>query len=270
MSEPGPLAVLLAVEQLRRRVPGGIGTYARGLLAGLDACAAEGDPMVLSGQGPAPSNASAAAYRELGLDLVPGSGALAAAVPGAVDAWLVLLRDKGTWGLEGVLEHAIALAERGHFPIPQIGRTVESVRGLFTDHWTTSAEVYLPQGKAPSPDERLVNPALAATWKRWLSESEAGGGDRETRIERARQVWRQGFIAEAFVRAANTPTFDATGSEHGALCSRWESSARSSCCWPCHSSSPTSSRKRSRTPARRWWSGCWKATFSRPAFSRAA
>ncbi|WP_022909380.1 gamma-glutamyltransferase family protein [Aestuariimicrobium kwangyangense] len=181
--------------------------------------ASDGEPQVLGGQGPAPSHASAQAYRAMGLDLVPGSGPLAAAVPGAVDAWLVLLRDKGTWGLEGVLEHAIALAERGHFPIAQIGRTVESVRSLFTDHWTTSADVYLRDGRSPSPDERLTNPALAATWKRWLAESEAGGGDRETRIERARQVWRQGFIAEALVRAANTPTLDATGTEHAAS---WE------------------------------------------------
>ena len=35
--------VLVAVEQLRRTVPGGIGAYARGLLAGLAQCAAEGD-----------------------------------------------------------------------------------------------------------------------------------------------------------------------------------------------------------------------------------
>ena len=34
MAEPAP-SVLLAVEQLRREVPGGIGNYARGLLAGL-------------------------------------------------------------------------------------------------------------------------------------------------------------------------------------------------------------------------------------------
>ena len=38
-----PPSVLLAVEQLRRRVPGGIGAYARGLLGGLAAVAAEGD-----------------------------------------------------------------------------------------------------------------------------------------------------------------------------------------------------------------------------------
>ena len=42
VAEPGP-TVLMAVQQLRRRVPGGIGAYARGLLSGLDQCAAEGD-----------------------------------------------------------------------------------------------------------------------------------------------------------------------------------------------------------------------------------
>jgi glycosyltransferase involved in cell wall biosynthesis len=36
-------SVLIAVEQLRRDVPGGIGNYARGLLAGLRRCAEEGD-----------------------------------------------------------------------------------------------------------------------------------------------------------------------------------------------------------------------------------
>jgi glycosyltransferase involved in cell wall biosynthesis len=35
--------VLMAVEQLRRAVPGGIGAYARGLLAGMAQCAADGD-----------------------------------------------------------------------------------------------------------------------------------------------------------------------------------------------------------------------------------
>ena len=42
MPDAGP-SVLLAVEQLRRGVPGGIGNYARGLLAGLRRCAEEGD-----------------------------------------------------------------------------------------------------------------------------------------------------------------------------------------------------------------------------------
>ncbi|HEY5385339.1 MAG TPA: glycosyltransferase family 1 protein [Acidimicrobiales bacterium] len=43
VAERGSPSVLLAVEQLRRRVPGGIGVYARCLLGGLAQIAAEGD-----------------------------------------------------------------------------------------------------------------------------------------------------------------------------------------------------------------------------------
>src|SRR5690606_528483 len=49
--------------------------------------ASDGVPTVLAGQGPAPAGASIEHYRDaVGLELVPGAGALAAAVPGAVDA----------------------------------------------------------------------------------------------------------------------------------------------------------------------------------------
>ncbi|HWT34101.1 MAG TPA: gamma-glutamyltransferase, partial [Microbacterium sp.] len=47
-------------------------------------------PRVLMGQGPAPAGATIAHFRAEGLALVPGAGGLAAAVPGAVDAWLLL------------------------------------------------------------------------------------------------------------------------------------------------------------------------------------
>jgi glycosyltransferase involved in cell wall biosynthesis len=43
VAESGGPKVLLAVEQLRRSVPGGIGSYARGLLSGLDECASHGE-----------------------------------------------------------------------------------------------------------------------------------------------------------------------------------------------------------------------------------
>ncbi len=45
VTEASAPSVLLAVEQLRRRVPGGIGAYARGLLGGLALAATEGDPV---------------------------------------------------------------------------------------------------------------------------------------------------------------------------------------------------------------------------------
>ncbi|WP_329325916.1 gamma-glutamyltransferase family protein [Streptomyces luteogriseus] len=174
---------------------------------------AGGEVRVLCGQGVAPAGATVAHYRGLGLDLVPGTGPLAAAVPGAFDAWMLLLRDHGTRSLDDVLTYAIGYAEHGHAPVERVGETVETVRELFETEWTSSADVYLPGGKAPRPGELFANPALAATWKRLLAET-AGAGGREARIEAARQVWRTGFIADALVRQAGRPTRDTSGERH--------------------------------------------------------
>ncbi|MFE5186440.1 gamma-glutamyltransferase family protein [Streptomyces sp. NPDC056628] len=174
---------------------------------------AGGEVRVLCGQGVAPAGATVPHYRGLGLDLVPGTGPLAAAVPGAFDAWMVLLRDHGTLAPADVLEYAIGYAEQGHAPVERVGETVETVRELFETEWTSSAEVYLPDGEPPRPGTLFRNPALAATWKRLLDEI-AGAGDRVARIEAARAVWRTGFIAEALVRQANRPTLDTSGERH--------------------------------------------------------
>ncbi|WP_333776613.1 gamma-glutamyltransferase family protein [Streptomyces sp. IBSBF 3136] len=172
-----------------------------------------GEVRVLCGQGVAPAGATVAHYKGLGLDLVPGTGPLAAAVPGAFDAWLLLLRDHGTKSLDDVLRYAVGYAEHGHPPVEKVGATVEAVRRLFETEWTASARVYLPGGRSPRPGELLRNPALAATWKRLLAET-AGAGAREARIDAAREVWRSGFIAEALVRQAGRPTLDTSGERH--------------------------------------------------------
>ncbi|MFF3748950.1 gamma-glutamyltransferase family protein [Streptomyces sp. NPDC002018] len=175
---------------------------------------AGGEVQVLCGQGPAPAGATIEHYRSLGLELVPGTGPLAAAVPGAFDAWMVLLRDHGTKSLAQVLRYAVGYAEDGHAPVERVGETVESVRELFETEWTSSAEVYLPGGKAPAPGELFRNPALAATWRRLISEAESAGTDRVVQIEAARTVWREGFIAEALLRQSASPTRDTSGSRH--------------------------------------------------------
>lgn len=70
------LSVLLAVEQLRRRVPGGIGAYTRGLLGGLAVAAAEGDGVevaLLASRGPGGGHDPLAAFgRPLRTSLLPG------------------------------------------------------------------------------------------------------------------------------------------------------------------------------------------------------
>ncbi|MEU5426486.1 gamma-glutamyltransferase [Streptomyces olivoreticuli] len=177
---------------------------------------AGGAVRVLCGQGPAPAGASIAHYTSLGLSLVPGTGPLAAAVPGAFDAWMLLLRDHGTKPLADVLSYAIGYAETGHAPVEAVGRTVGAVRELFTAEWPDSAALYLPGGRPPAPGRLLRNPALAATWRRLLAEADAAGGGRERRIDAARRVWREGFVAEALVRAAARPTLDSSGARHAA------------------------------------------------------
>ncbi|MFI5755001.1 gamma-glutamyltransferase family protein [Streptomyces sp. NPDC051569] len=175
---------------------------------------AGGEVRVLSGQGPAPAGATIGHYRSLGLELVPGTGPLAAAVPAAFDAWMLLLRDHGTKSLATVLRYAIGYAEDGHAPVERIGQTVEAVRELFETEWTSSADVYLPGGRPPAPGQLFRNPVLAATWRRLVAEAEAAGDDRVAQIEAARAVWREGFIAEALLRQAARPTMDTSGSRH--------------------------------------------------------
>ncbi|MFG2212095.1 gamma-glutamyltransferase family protein [Streptomyces sp. NPDC048638] len=175
---------------------------------------ADGPVRVLCGQGPAPAGASVAHYTALGLDLVPGTGPLAAAVPGAFDAWMLLLRDHGTKSLADVLRYAIGYAEHGHPAVGRIGEAVETVRDLFETEWTSSAEIYLPHGRSVAPGGLLKNRPLAATWRRLIAEAEAAAAGREARIEAARRVWREGFIAEALAGFAARPAMDTTGERH--------------------------------------------------------
>src|SRR6185437_9901750 len=69
---------------------------------------------VICGQGPAPAKATIAHYKREGLEMVPGTGLLAACVPGTFESWMLLLRDYGTMRLRDVLEPAICYAGNGY------------------------------------------------------------------------------------------------------------------------------------------------------------
>src|ERR1700759_2583962 len=105
----------------------------------------DGAPHVICGQGPSPAAATIEAYRRLGLELVPGTGPLAACVPGAFDAWMRLVRDFGTFELGEVAKYAIFYAREGFPALPSIVNTVARVESLFREEWTTSAQVWLGQ-----------------------------------------------------------------------------------------------------------------------------
>jgi gamma-glutamyltranspeptidase/glutathione hydrolase len=152
--------------------------------------AARGEPVVLCAQGVAPAEATIERVRELGFELMPGTGPLAACVPGAFGGWLLLLQEFGTWRIEDVLAFAIGYAVNGFPVVPGMTMTIEHVEPLLRE-WPASAELYLP---APRPGATFRNAELAATWTRLLDE--ARGGSREDEIERARLVFYEGFVAE--------------------------------------------------------------------------
>ncbi|GGG63470.1 transferase [Kocuria dechangensis] len=188
-----------------------------GDLTGLFATAGRpGEPVVLMGQGPAPAGATAEHCRAEGLDLVPGAGALAAAVPGAVDAWFVLLRDHGTWELADVLALAAGYARDGHPVLGRVGATIAAVSGLFAEHWPSSARQWMPAGRPPAAGEMIRNEAYARVLERLVAAG-AGARTREARIEAARRVWREGFVAEAAAAFVSAPHRHSSGTDHAGV-----------------------------------------------------
>jgi gamma-glutamyltranspeptidase/glutathione hydrolase len=171
-------------------------------------------PRVLCAQGPAPGAATIDRYRdELGLELVPGTGPLAACVPGSFGGWIALLREHGTMELADVLEYAIHYAENGVPVLPQIASAIRNVERLFRDEWTTSAELYLGHGDV------LRNRQLAQTYRRLLAADDPY------------EAWYRGFVAEAVVAFQEREWMDSSGELHSGLLSeqdlaewrpRWE------------------------------------------------
>ncbi|WP_370250837.1 gamma-glutamyltransferase family protein [Nioella sp.] len=173
------------------------------------------EPVVICGQGSAPAGATIAHYRAEGLTRIPGSGLLATVVPGAFDAWMLLLRDHGRLPLSDVLAPAIHYARHGHPILPRVANEIAGMADVFRSEWPTSAPVWLPGGHAPEPGTLFANRALADFWDRLVDEAKGAGVDREAQIEAARTAFYEGFVAEAiddFLRDAEV--LDASGQRH--------------------------------------------------------
>jgi len=174
-----------------------------------------GDPVprVLCGQGVAPAAATIQRLRGEGLASMPGTGLLAATVPGAWDGWLTLLRDHGTITLAEALAPALGYATAGFPLVPRVPVSIAAVAAHFRTHWPTSAATWLPGGQVPR--ERMILPALAATWRRLVDL--ARGGTREQQIDAARDAWYRGFVAAEIDAFCRRPVRDDSGDEHAGL-----------------------------------------------------
>jgi gamma-glutamyltranspeptidase/glutathione hydrolase len=176
------------------------------------------EPIVICGQGPYPAGATLERYTDLGLKQVPGTGLLPSVVPGAFDAWMVLLRDHGTWRLADILEPAIGYAENGFPVLPRVASSILAAKDFFANEWPSSAAVWLSRGDVPRPRTLHRLPDVAATYRRIIAEAQSAGADRDAQLEKARDTYYRGFVAEAidrFYRSAKL--MDSTGRRNGGL-----------------------------------------------------
>ncbi len=175
-------------------------------------------PTVICGQGGAPGAATIEAFERLGLELIPGTGLLAACVPGAFGAWLTLLRDWGTISLRAALEPAIGYAVQGHPILGSAVRTIRSVESLFRDSWPTSAATFLKNGVVPEPGDLFRNPVLGALYADIVQHAESAAGGREAQIDAALAYWYEGRVADEIGRfCATTQALDVSGRRHAGL-----------------------------------------------------
>ncbi len=175
-------------------------------------------PIVICGQGVAPQKAKISFYKDLGLNIVPGSGLLSAVVPGAFDAWMLLLLKYGSKKLRDVLEPAISIANNGYPLVPNILNTINSVKELFLDDWKTSANIYLPNNQLPKSGSLFKNKTMAKTYLKILQDSESHSSNREQQIEHARKIWKTGFIATSIDKFCRDNYFlDTTMNKHNGL-----------------------------------------------------
>src|SRR5207302_6583452 len=115
----------------------------------------KGKTEIMCGQGVMPAKATIAHFKGLGLDLIPGTGLLPAAVPGTFDAYMLMLRDYGTMRLSDVLSPAIGYWMNGFPLVERATATIATVADNFRQHWPNSAAVFRPGNQGPKPGSSL-------------------------------------------------------------------------------------------------------------------
>src|SRR5215831_301476 len=106
----------------------------------------------LNASGRAGRGMSVAAYRSQGLESMPQRGTRAVTVPGAVDGWYSLHRKFGRLEMPRVARDAIQHARDGFRVTPSVVSAISGNSRLLADNGG-GAEVYLPNGAAPSPGD---------------------------------------------------------------------------------------------------------------------
>jgi gamma-glutamyltranspeptidase / glutathione hydrolase len=122
----------------------------------------EGKIAAYNGSGRAPIAAKPEWYLERNIKAIPLTSAHAVSIPGAIDAWEVILRDHGKLGLDTLLQPAIKAAEEGYVVAPRIAfdwkNQFEKLK-----KGTNTERYLLPYGKPAVAGDVIKQPELGKT-----------------------------------------------------------------------------------------------------------
>jgi gamma-glutamyltranspeptidase/glutathione hydrolase len=132
-----------------------------------------GRPLGYNGSGRAPMAATLDWYAKAGITQLGDRSPHAVTVPGAVDLWFRLQQDHGSRPMAEILAPAIRAAERGYTILPRVAADwVQEEDKLRSD--PHAARRFLKDGRAYRIGEKHVQPELAETLKRMVSEGRDG------------------------------------------------------------------------------------------------
>jgi len=162
--------------------------------------------IALDGSGRAPTGATPQRFTGRGDKAVPLTGIDSAVVPGAVDAWDVLLKRYGSMGFKQVLEPAARIAEDGYGVTERIAGEWKGREELLRKD-PESAKVYLVDGKMPGLYALHRNPDLAKSMRLL----QTGGRD----------AFYKGPIAQAIVARSKELGGTFTMADFGKIHAKW-------------------------------------------------
>jgi len=116
----------------------------------------------LNASGRSPKSLTLAYFKEKGIKHIPALGPLPVSVPGCVDGWFELHAKFGKLNMAEILQPTIGYAREG-FPLSELISYYWQRNAERLKQFEGFAEIYMPNGKAPSKGEIFKNPFLANT-----------------------------------------------------------------------------------------------------------
>jgi gamma-glutamyltranspeptidase/glutathione hydrolase len=118
----------------------------------------------LNASGRSPKSLTLDYLKQKGITHIPAFGPLPVSVPGCVDGWFELHQKFGRLPMNQILEPAITYAREG-FPVSELIAYYWQGNARRLKQYEGFADVFMPNGKAPSKGEIFKNPYLANTYE---------------------------------------------------------------------------------------------------------